>query len=213
MNSIHITDNNDCFLSKNSKLRLKADIKKNTSDNLESCKYLKSGFILSVDKTENDVYIKTSPDTSKDKQQNKVNLKLKLQELRKMRTNIIGKSLNVMSKEGNNELVELYKDVIKTSKRLNVPEPYEVLNHPNIYKSVIDEFLNVRNQMGIASDNVPILKYYIALANKLGIDTTLKPSNINMDQIMNLGYTDKLKEELNEKIDENLDEKIEEINA
>jgi hypothetical protein len=170
------------FNSKNAVDKFKQAVKssKNFDLNELTKKYVKSGFVLEqVEKTDNSFKFMIGKENSEaekqepqlsEKEQKRKMLKAKINMMRQDRTN----SVYHRARANENVSAEILSEYMKLKQisKMPIPEPNEILAHPEEYKPVIAMVLQ-NSMMKQLSSNHPYVRYFRLIAEKLGVDMPL----------------------------------------
>jgi len=185
------------FNSKNAVNKFKQEVKTTNNFDLSelSKKFVKTGFLLEqVEKTDNNYRFKISKEDSKadnepqiiDKKEKQKILKAKINLMRQDRTN----SVYHKAKANDNVPPEILNEYMKLKKisKMSIPEPNEILDHPEEYKHIISLVLQ-NSMMKQLGSNHPYVRYFKLIAEKLGVEMILPIPTQNFlsdDKIKNL---------------------------
>jgi len=170
------------FNSKNAVDKFKQEIKLNNNFDLNELikKYVKTGFLLElVEKTDNSYKFKIDKENSEvekkepqlsDKELQRKVLKAKINLMRQDRTN----SVYHKAKVNDNVPAEILNEYMKLKKisKMSIPEPNEILSHPEEYKSIVGMVLQ-NSMMNKLGSNHPYVRYFKLIADKLGVEMAL----------------------------------------
>jgi len=174
--SVHINGDKSGFNSKAAvdkfKVAVRAVLESNKELNTEelSTRFINSNFSLTLEKkdatTVHATVAKKQEQTAKD---NRELLKAKINLMRKNRTN----SDYYKAKSGNvpDDIMEEYTKLKKMSK-MPIPEPSEILEHPEEYKPMLAMVLG-NTMMKQLGQTHPYVRYFKLLAEKLGVTEPL----------------------------------------
>jgi hypothetical protein len=197
--SVTINGDKDSFNSKTAINNFKKAVKSNTNFDLEELtkKFIKPGYKIVLISTN---YINYTFNIEIDNSTNQMNkrrelIKAKINNMKKNRTN----SNYYKAKNNSNvsdEILCEYKKLLKVSK-IPVPEPSEILDNPDQYKTIISMVLG-NNMMKNMPQSHPYIKYFKLLAKEIGVEESLpfptkdfindKTTHIpsNLEQIINM---------------------------
>jgi len=183
--NVFIDGDKTCFISKSSIQKFKQIVRTsefniNNVDELSN-KFMKPGFkLICYEHTNNleykfkiDDVVINSDKTQKDKLRNKIK---ELSKIRKNNNYYKPKSSNNTDNTDNTENItpdvsEIYKEynkLVKLSKvSIPIPEPKEILENPDQYKSILSMVLS-NGSMNKLGKNNPYFRYFTLLANKIG---------------------------------------------
>jgi hypothetical protein len=183
--NVFIDGDKNCFISKSSIQKFKQIVRTsefniNNVDELSN-KFMKPGFkLICYEHTNNleykfkiDDVVINSDKTQKDKLRNKIK---ELSKIRKNNNYYKPKSSNNTDNTDNTDnitpdVAEIYKEynkLVKLSKvSIPIPEPKEILENPDQYKSILSMVLS-NGSMNKLGKNNPYFRYFTLLANKIG---------------------------------------------
>jgi len=183
--NVFIDGDKTCFISKSSIQKFKQIVRTsefniNNVDELSN-KFMKPGFkLICYEHTHNleykfkiDDVVINSDKNQKDKLRNKIK---ELSKIRKNSNYYKPKSSNNTDNTDNTDnitpdVAEIYKEynkLVKLSKvSIPIPEPKEILENPDQYKSILSMVLS-NGSMNKLGKNNPYFRYFTLLANKIG---------------------------------------------
>lgn len=192
MLNVYLEGDRNGFNSKIAIEKFKASVKKNPDISVEELnnKYVKNDYeLVLLQKTDNEYKYKINQKIVVNKTQELLKSKINLK--RQTRTNI-----GLQKAKNNNVPEEIIKEYMKLKKvsSIPVPEPSEILENPEQYKSVLSLILG-NDIMKKYGSNHPYVKYFKLLAKEIGVDEPLPfptqnflPSEIpqNMKQLFKM---------------------------
>jgi hypothetical protein len=173
--NVHISGDKSGFNSKAAvdkfKVAVKAVLEKNEEINVDelSTRFINTNFALTIDRKEANIYATVSKKQEQTTKDNHDLLKAKINLMRKSRTN----SDYYKAKSGNvpDDIMEEYTKLKKMSK-MPIPEPSEILEHPEEYKPMLAMVLGNTMMKQLGSTH-PYVRYFKLLAEKLGVTEPL----------------------------------------
>lgn len=182
--NVFIEGDKSGFNSKNAFDKFKQAVK--SSDNFDlvelTKKYIKSGFVVEqVDRTNNDIKFMVGKENQESKEetvvpqlsekdQKRQMLKAKINLMRQDRTN----SVYHKAKASNNVPDEILSEYMKLKQisKTPIPEPNEILAHPEEYKPIISMILQ-NSMMKQLNSTHPYVRYFKLIAEKIGLEMPL----------------------------------------
>lgn len=173
--NVHISGDKSGFNSKAAvdkfKVAVRAVLEKKEELNVEelSTRFINSNFTLTLDRKEANIYASVSKKQEQTTKENHDLLKAKINLMKKTRTN----SDYYKAKSGNvpDDIMEEYTKLKKMSK-MPIPEPSEILEHPEEYKPMLAMVLGNTMMKQLGSTH-PYVRYFKLLAEKLGVTEPL----------------------------------------
>jgi len=180
--NVHVLGDKTEFLSKNSVIRLKSDIKEKKT--IDYSKYLKDGFNFKIEIINNDTYVYiiqiVNLEAKKQKEQRHLELRNKIRQLSsdsKKESNNTKKKMESLKRTVPTNIYNSYTRLLSRYKLDNIPAPDDVINNVDKYKlqisAVMGKIGKISNDARASND---IRNYFITLGEFLGIE----PLNIDM---------------------------------
>ena len=179
--NVFIEGDKSGFNSKNAFDKFKQAVK--SSDNFDlvelTKKYVKSGFVVEqVDRTNNNIKFiignenqeETVVPQMSEKDQKRQMLKAKINLMRQDRTN----SVYHKAKASSNVPAEILSEYMKLKQisKMPIPEPNEILAHPEEYKPIVSMILQ-NSMMKQLNSTHPYVRYFKLIAEKIGLEMPL----------------------------------------
>lgn len=179
--NVFIEGDKSGFNSKNAFDKFKQAVK--SSDNFDlvelTKKYVKSGFVVEqVDRTNNNIKFMIGKENQEEtvvpqmseKDQKRQMLKAKINLMRQDRTN----SVYHKAKASSNVPAEILSEYMKLKQisKMPIPEPNEILAHPEEYKPIVSMILQ-NSMMKQLNSTHPYVRYFKLIAEKIGLEMPL----------------------------------------
>jgi hypothetical protein len=164
--NVFIEGDRSVFLSKTAVERFKKEVRETKPDMVDSCKFLKSGYIFNITTTDNNITAKICNEEEVLLENKRKELKMKLRTAQRTRGGEQYKQLDSLKRTIPEKIYKSYFNLIKTYGAHNIPSPLEVIENPEKYKTQISAVMGskkpVSNDPGLSK---AIKNYFTSLGN------------------------------------------------